>query len=335
MRELIRHIIREHTSKVNESGPKPMTTQEFIRRAKEVHGDKYNYDETKYINARTKVKIKCPKHGYFEQLPSHHITIGNLCPKCASENQTLGTDEFIKKAKEIHGNKYDYSKTEYEGYRTPVTIICPIHGEFTQLPGNHLKGSGCIKCGQSSQKEKRTKPLEEFLKTANEIHKGKYDYSKVIFKGARTPIQIICPIHGEFTQYPGPHLRGQGCPICQESKGELLIKDILENNNISFIPQYKFTDCTNKLQGRSCRKLPFDFYLPEINTCLEFDGAQHHIPVDWFGGEKTLQKIKYRDKLKDEYCKKNNIQLIRIPYTMSPEEIEIYLLMELGFSKQF
>jgi hypothetical protein len=199
-----------------------------------------------------------------------------------------------------------------------------------QLPGNHLKGSGCLECGQESQKEKTTKSIEEFLKNAKKIHRDKYDYSKVIFRGARTPIQIICPIHGEFTQFPGPHLRGQGCPVCQESKGELLVGDILKKHKIKYLPQHKFVDCTNKLTGGSCRKLPFDFYLPSLNTCIEFDGAQHHRPIDWFGGLDTFEKIKKRDKIKTEYCEKNNIKLIRIPDSLNKDDIEPYILQELG-----
>jgi very-short-patch-repair endonuclease len=127
-------------------------------------------------------------------------------------------------------------------------------------------------------------------------------------------------------------LRGQGCPICQESTGEKLVADILKKQKIRFLKQHKFVDCTNKKEGRFCRKLPFDFYIPSKNICVEYDGRQHFMAIDTFGGEEAFKTQKVRDKIKNQYCKKNGIKLIRIPYTMKKEDIEPYILKELGIN---
>jgi hypothetical protein len=182
-------------------------TEEFIQKAKLVHGDKYNYSKVEYINNHTKVTIICPKHGEFKQQPANHLN--NMgCPKCVG-NIKLTTTDFLSKAKEIHGDKYDYSKVEYVGIFNHVKIICPIHGEFEQTPRQHLKGRGCYKCGGT---QKYTQ--NEYVIKAKELHGDKYDYSKVNYLGGRKDIIIICPKHGEFKQKAGQHIHGSGCPNC-------------------------------------------------------------------------------------------------------------------------
>lgn len=124
---------------------KRICTDDFIRMAKEVHGDKYDYSKTVYSKMRDKVCIICPEHGEFWQKAQHHIN-GVGCPECSGRH-IMTTEEFIKKAKEVHGDKYDYSKVVYKGTDTLVTIICPEHGEFTQTPYHHLRRRhGCPNC---------------------------------------------------------------------------------------------------------------------------------------------------------------------------------------------
>lgn len=144
-------------------------TIQFIKKAKQVHSDKYDYSKVEYVNANTKVCIICPKHGEFWQIPRRHIQ-GSNCNKC-THHYTRTTTEFIQEAKKVHGDKYDYSKTEYVDTNTKVCILCPIHGEFWQLPPNHLKGKGCRKCGG-------THPLsqDEFITKAQELHKNRQRY---------------------------------------------------------------------------------------------------------------------------------------------------------------
>ena len=196
-----------------------MTTEEFIARAKQVHGNKYDYSLVNYVNANTKINIICPVHGVFEQTPYSHFK-GHGCKHCAGdmirENMGFTTEEFIAKAKEIHGNKYDYSKVNYVNATTKVCIICQEHGEFWQTPSQHLNGYGCKKCGYKQVWEKRGRTTtEDFIKRAREVHGNKFDYSKTVYKDTKTEVCIICPEHGEFWQKPENHLTSKnGCPKC-------------------------------------------------------------------------------------------------------------------------
>ena len=277
------------------------TTDFFIERAIEIHGDKYNYSKVNYINANTKVIIICPTHGEFKQTPSKHLS-GQNCPIC-SGNKKISTNEFIETAKKIHGDKYDYCKSKYDGALEQTTIICPNHGEFKQRCSDHLKGKGCPKCVG------KNKTNEEYIEEVNRVHKNKYDYSKTKLGLTRNKITIICPLHGEFQQTANSHLNGCGCPSCIfESKGEKTIREFLDMNDIKYLKQKTFKGCKQK------KKLRFDFYVPSLNACIEFDGLQHYKPIERFGGEMGLIETKTNDKIKNEFCKNNDIQLHRIKY---------------------
>ena len=136
-----------------------LTTEDFIKKAKEVHGDKYDYSKVVYKGNRTLVTIVCPIHGEFQQKPSNHLS-GNGCPDC-SGNKRLTTEDFIKKAREVHGDKYDYSKVKYVNTSTKVCIVCPEHGEFQQTPNDHLGGKGCPNC-KGLTKQYKFNLLQEF-----------------------------------------------------------------------------------------------------------------------------------------------------------------------------
>lgn len=140
------------------------------------------------------------------------------------------------------------------------------------------------------------------------MHGDKYDYSLVKYKNAHTKVKIICPLHGEFKQTPNCHVIGSGCPTCNESKGEKEIRTYLKENNIKFKQQKSFPDCKYKYPLR------FDFYLPEYNCCIEFNGIQHYEPSEFFGGVDAFELNQIRDKIKKEYCDNNNIPLIIIRY---------------------
>jgi superfamily II DNA or RNA helicase len=187
------------------AGVTKKTTIQFIKEAKVIHGNKYDYSKTKYDGAHKKVTIICKEHGEFEQVPISHLK-GMGCSSCAGRNRT--TEEFIKEAKKVHGNKYDYSKTKYKGSHTKMTFICPIHGEFKQIRNDHLKGHGCPKCLG------KNKTTEEFITQAKKIHGDKYDYSKVKYINSQKKVIIICLKHGEFKQAPNKHLQNRGCERC-------------------------------------------------------------------------------------------------------------------------
>lgn len=278
-----------------------ISRKSFIERANKIHNNKYDYSMVEEnISYHSKVRIICPEHGPFLQTVGNHLS-GKKCRKCAG-GEPLNTKSFIKKAIKKHGNIYDYSKVRYVDSKTKVCIVCKKHGEFWQSPASHLQGSKCPEC---SGCKKITN--ESFKIKAMAIHGNKYDYSKVNCDGVFKKVRIICPIHGEFTQSVHAHLRGQGCPLCQSSKGETTITKLLTENRISFQSQKTFIGCEDK------RLLPFDFYLPEYNLAVEFDGIQHYEVVNHFGTE-SFKKTQEHDKIKTNYCYDNDIILCRIKY---------------------
>tara|TARA_R110000772_G_scaffold20466_5_gene56847 strand:- start:14010 stop:15359 length:1350 start_codon:yes stop_codon:yes gene_type:complete len=286
-----------------------LNTDEYIKRAKKVHGDTYNYSKVNY-KGQVNITIGCPVHGYFKQMPATHLK-GSGCPKCGlikiGNSNRSNTDEYIEKAKKVHGDLYDYSKLDYKNKRTKITIGCSVHGYFTQRPSDHLNGSKCSKCAHGDANKKKRISTEDFIKKSKEIHRGLYDYSKTNYESGKKVI-IKCKIHGDFRQEVGAHLRGSGCPKCRRSKGEILISNYLKKNKILFSIERKFRDC------KSTRPLPFDFYLKKYNLCIEYDGRQHFEPIKYFGGDKQLKNTQNNDKIKNDYCKKEGIKLIRIPY---------------------
>jgi len=295
---------------------KKLTTNEFVEKAKQIHCDKYDYSKVEYVNSHTKVCIICPEHGEFWQYPTNHLK-GHGCPKCSNVHNYT-TEEFIQKAKNVYGDKYDYSKVEYVNAYTKVCIICPEHGEFWQAPHSHITKHGCLKCGNITIGDKLRKEKDLFIKKAKEIHGDKYDYSKVNYISARTKVCIICPKHGEFFTTPDSHLHSRsGCPKCNQSKLELMVSNYLTNNKIKFTYQKKFDWLKNK------QHLSLDFYLPDYNIAIECQGEQHYRPVN-FGNENNVKerfKLQMeRDRIKLNECKKHDIKLIYIKYNDNIKE---------------
>jgi hypothetical protein len=206
-----------HSLKEGLSMPRKMTQEEFIAKARKVHGDRYDYSKVDYRRSKEKVKIICPKHGSFMQRPNDHLR-GKGCPRCWAERQaaalSMSRDEFIAKAREVHGDRYDYSKVDYRGSQEKVSIVCPKHGEFMQRPNDHLEGYGCPKCGVARRAAAHVLSCDEFIAKSREVHGDRYDYSKVDYRRSKEKVSIVCPKHGEFMQTPNSHLLGQGCSKC-------------------------------------------------------------------------------------------------------------------------
>ena len=272
-------------------------TEEFNN----IHDNTYNYSLVEYINSHTKVKIICKKHGIFEQTPSNHLK-GKGCPKCYGNHKKSNT-LIINDFNYVHNDVYDYSLVDYKNNKTKIKIICKEHGIFEQTPYSHLSGSGCPKCYGNNKKT-----TDSIIINFNIIHNDKYDYSLVEYTGYQKKVKIICQKHGVFKQTPKNHILGQGCPICNFSKGEEEIKKYLDINNITYKYQFIFNDCKYK------KPLKFDFYLPDYNICIEYDGKQHFEKYKFEKDDKNLKIRKIRDEIKTNYCKINNIKLIRIKY---------------------
>lgn len=317
---------------------KRLTTQEFINRAREVHGDKYDYDKVCYVNSTTHVKITCPIHGIFQQTPAAHLQ-GQGCPQCGfvkiSKKKMLTQEHVIELFKQSHPEEnYDYSNVHYIGNNKEVEIICPIHGSFFQTPVTHIyKSSGCPLCAFEKIGLKERKGKRDFVVQANKVHNNKYSYNLVpenLLLSDKIP--ITCPVHGVFYQNANNHLRGAGCPHCPKttiSRGEDKVCKQLKEIGIEYIPQYKIPNedlfCKNK-------NLYVDFYIPSKNTFIEYNGEQHYNVTGYFGGEQKLIDTQERDMALRQYCERHKIKLIEIPY-WDFDNIEKILKKELKIKK--
>jgi very-short-patch-repair endonuclease len=269
----------------------------FISKAEKIHGNRYDYSKVNYINAKTYVTIICKDHGEFEQTPSNHLSRFN-CQKC-SNNLKSNTNLFINKAKQIHGQLYEYCKVKYVNADTPVTIICKEHGEFEQIPDFHInRKCKCPKCAKNVSSN-----INDFIKKSNDIHKNKYDYSCVDYINSFTPVKIICKNHGEFEQTPDVHLNKKcGCPYCI-NKTEFKFFEKIKEIYTSIKRQYKVEWCKNKTY------MPYDFVIEELNIIIELDGEQHFKQIsNWTSPDIQLKKDIYKMN-----CANNNgFSVIRI-----------------------
>lgn len=191
---------------------KRVATTDFIQRAREVHGSRYDYSKVSYVSAKSKVIIICRQHGEFEQTPANHCT-GHGCRDCG-RNKPLTFDRFVQRAHNKHRGRYDYSRVAFKNVETKIVIICPDHGPFRQRLMTHLKGFGCPRCGWDITAKKLRHNFNRFLEDARKAHHDRYDYSLVEYVNALSKVKIICLHHGIYEQKPANHIRGVGCPKC-------------------------------------------------------------------------------------------------------------------------
>jgi hypothetical protein len=315
---------------------KKSNIDEFIEKAKKVHGDKYDYSFAEYINCHKPMKIFCKEHNVFFMQNSNNHLQGQNCPcgkieRISKSNTKYTQLDFIKLAQKKHGKIFDYSLVEFKDVKSVVKIICKKHNYvFNQVADNHLRSIHCCpECLKEKSKRTNKKTKEEFIKEAVAIHGDLYNYDYVNYINGDTKVKIYCKQHkGFFEQIPRSHTHSKcGCYICNSSQGEVAVKTFLENNKIKFEQQKKFKDC--KLKNH----LPFDFYLKKYNAVIEYNGIQHYEFFKYFHKiEEEFNKRKERDKIKKEYCLKNNIKFIEIPY-WEKDNIKSILIKELNLEK--
>ena len=362
-------------------------TEEYIQRAKAVHGDKYGYELTEYVDRKTFITITCKNHGPIKVNPWSHIKCGSGCIECARDEKLRtapkDTESFIEKSIKIHGDKYDYSKVDYKGYKTPVEIICPIHGSFWMKPFVHLQPTyqrGCPKCGIEKRVKERTGNKDEFIAKSNALYNFKYNYDKVEYINRLTPVIITCPIHGDFLQKPNDHLNGHecakcthphiygrtrdellaefysihqnlysypdlpercnehhkikiscpkhgmfkqtvkyhlkggGCPICCNSKHANALAANMNEENISFEREKAFSWLRRFRRGNGMR---LDFYLPDYNVGIEYQGAMHfgiHKNNKYSMTKEDYEDLFERDRVKYKLCKEHGIRILYFCY---------------------
>lgn len=277
------------------------TLEEFKEKLK---GLPYVCLSEKYINARTKLKFQCLNCNHvFESTPDN-ILHGHNCPYC-SKHHTFTKEEIINKL----NDKYVVKNIDFKTNKDYVFLSCKKHGNFKITSTRIMQGKGCPTCAkEKAQKHKTNKQYLSELKVLNLDRI--YDFSKVNYVNAKTPVIVICKKCGkEFSKNPRVFFRktAKACPYCNYYIGERLVEDYLIEHKIKFIAQYSF-------KNTEISRLRFDFYLPDLNIVIEYQGEQHYRAVSYWGGEKRFAQQQKNDQRKRDFCKENNIQEIEISY---------------------
>ncbi len=320
----------ENCSKTNAS---KYTKERFIKDAKKKFNDNFNYTKVIYNTDTTKtneIVITCKIHGDFLTNVEKFLSSKHGCPDCAQDISTNfhkdTKEDFIRKAKLVHGDKYNYDSVVYKKSNKIVDIYCKkCKKVFPQLPGGHINGAGCPDCGalQASRTNFNNKKTA-FWKTIREKKiDHRYDLSKFKYLGILEHSIAICKEknHGEFPITPDNLKRGKGCPICRKSKAETFIREWLIDNNINFIEE---AHANNKkyFAQTHLTKSRFDFLIHDYKIIIEYDGIQHFMISDFSKKEEkniqrakcNFEKLKKADKEKDLLAKKSGYSIIRIPY---------------------
>lgn len=262
-----------------------------------------------YTGANNNILHRCKICGYEWSPKPSLVLIGSGCPECNRNKMSKTHDQYINELCDKNPNLCVIGK--YMGYHTKIVHQCNICGyEWSVAPAEVLRGRGCPRCATHIKLTQ-----EAFVNRMLEIHPTIQVIGE--YKGSDYPVKVKC-LKDDWIWEPLAtnliHLK-RGCPKCNQSHGELQIGMYLKHHKINFIQQYSFIGCRNK------KPLPFDFYLPECNICIEYDGRQHFEPVDYFGGQVALDETVKHDVIKNNYCLSNNIKLIRIKYDENIIEI--------------
>lgn len=237
-------------------------------------------------------------------------------------NKKFTTKNIIERLKKIYGNKYDLSKVEYVNFSTPMTIICPIHGEFKKTLRDIKRSKDCPKCKKRLKQIKRNFYVLEEIKN---IYRDKYDLSKVKYINNYTPMTFVCPTHGEFKKSLKHVRRNQGCPKCKSYKGEQDIMLVLDEMCIKYYFDLPIKNIFPQIKKHKRKR--FDFVLPEQKIIIEYDGEQHFFPVKFNNKEEDNRMIfidsKKRDYEKDKIAKEIGFRIFRISYQRKDEVKQI------------
>ena len=281
-----------------------LTLKEVKRRLSEIRTD-IEIIDNEYVNAKTGLKCKCKNCGHIWKPTWDNLRVGKGCPKCLVDSLKTPHNKFVEDIKAI--NSGIEIKSKYENMKSMILCRCNIDGtEFKIRADSLTAGFGCPTCSIKA----RSKSHDEFIREMQSVN----DYIKITgeYINKRTKVECTCGRCGHIWEaLPNNLLEGSNCPNCSipMSTGEKLVEEYLINKNIEYKKEHTFNNCKNDIVLR------FDFYLPNANVCIEYDGEQHFRPIEYFGGVEKFKKVKENDSIKNKYCKNNNIKLIRIPYT--------------------
>lgn len=304
---------------------KKLTNDDIIERMYDLVGDEYNKLDSFYINAQTKFDIRHNTCGHEYEVSWNKFKSGRRCPKCGGSLK-LTNEDIVMKIYELVGDEYSKLDDTYINSSTKFSIKHNTCGHEYKIAWNTFQsGVRCPKCSLEQRGLKRTLSNDYILRKINELVNDEYTKLDDVYFNSTTKFLIRHNVCGHEYEVKWCNFQqGKRCPKCNQSKGEKFISDCLINQNISFTSQVKFNDCRNE------RTLPFDFGIVDSNNniiaLIEFDGIQHFEPVERFGGEKAFELTQLRDSIKNDYCKDNNIPLLRVKYNENIEErLEVFL----------
>lgn len=288
---------------------KKVTTEMIKERLYDKVGDEYIL-VSDYERGNKKVDLIHKVCGEIYRVTTNHFFYDNTRCKCTLN--TKSKEVFVKEFNEVSKGEY----TQLSDYRRIHEKIKVKHNmcghEYEVEPNSFLRGKRCPECFGN-----KVKTTEEFRYEVNELGNGEFELMSN-YVNNRTKVMILHKTCDKtYAVTPKDFLRGNRCPYCKQSKGERMVQSILDELRETYEIQKTFEDLTSRHQ-----KLPFDFYLPERNLLIEYDGVQHFKEVKYFGGSKKLSSQQRRDKLKNEYAKDKNIKLLRIPYTYKEEQVK-------------
>ena len=289
---------------------KRKTNDEFLKEIFSLVGDEYVFMDN-YIGSNIKLRIQHKKCGSVYEITPHGFLTGSRCYKCFCDNRGIArrktNEQFLSEVYSLFKEEYTFLE-EYKNIRTKIKVMHnTCNHVFCVTPHNFLRGSSCPKCARLTVATKLKKTQKEWDDEVYSYVGSEYVFTEP-YVNDNTKISVIhnrCK--NSYTVRPNDFINGYRCPICNESKGETKIRLFLDKKNITYESQYRFDDCRYK------NPLPFDFAIMnnEEVILIEYDGEQHFRPIF---GEKVYLSTVRNDRIKDKYCKDNEIQLLRIPY---------------------
>jgi hypothetical protein len=307
--------------------------KDFIENVNKLYKkDLYDYSHIDYVDRKTKISPFCNKHKKFFSKTPMKMLQGHGCPDCGREKQNKSRrktqEQFLREILAID-SPYDFSKFIYSGHGVQSVVICEKHGEWSTTPASLLKNKGCLYCANENRNNKKVENAKmKFFTNMKKIF-PEYDFSQFNYYRKSTHGTVVCPDHGSWETSPTLLVNSRGCPTCNKSKGERRVQNYLDLILCSYETQKRFINCKNE------RELPIDFFIPDYNMLIEYQGEQHYKPVQ-FGSMKSKQaqdafkETRFRDKIKRRFCKDYGIILIEIPYW---DYNKVELILENNFAQ--
>lgn len=306
----------------------------FLSQSRSNHNNTYTYPyiQTEYTNNVSPITAICPIHGEFKVIPHSHIKGNGKCPECYPDSYERTSkihpkytkEEFIQLVKEKWGeDTYDVTESDFRNMTSKISVKCKCCNRyFTTTPHDLLQGHGCPDCGKRKSGQKRRRGIADCIEQCRKAHNNFYHYNPDTFnyRGEKYPINVICPIHGEFQTLYSNHSQGYGlCPKCDKSG-----RHNAENRFFNRLKE-DYPDLTREYRNtEQFGRLSFDAYIPSLNVLIEYQGGHHFQPVELFGGEEIFSKHLERDLKKIRLCERYGYTLLHVAECKIPDDFNHY-----------